>query len=95
MSTELPVNVNKISSEIVEAFSYHDTNKLKNIKHDLQMERMKVDKFMSKFLKMFERKMNWEGDTKTPICELYRKKTSEYCKISNLIRQVDHILSKN
>jgi hypothetical protein len=81
------------NSKIVNYYTYNQVDKLTQLHTHLVLERMKLDKFMSMFLDKFERKMSYE-DTDTPIWDLYRKKSDEYSKLSQLINTANYYLSK-
>ena len=67
---------------------------LAQIKHDLTIKRMKMDKFFTLFLDKFERKMSPET-LDTPIWKLYRSKLKEYEGIQRALTMADYYLRKN
>lgn len=87
------MNVKTETSLII---GYHSRGEKQKIREKLNIfttEKMKLDKFMSMFLEKFERKMNWE-DLDTPIWNLYRKKSDEYSKVSQLIKVATYYSTK-
>lgn len=68
-------------------------NSLYKQKQDLQLEKMKLDKFFSMYLEKFERKMDPEKPD-TPIWKLYKTKTKEYNKLCQELRNVDYWIKK-
>lgn len=68
-------------------------NSLFKQKQDLQVQKMKMDKFFSMYLEKFERKMDPEKPD-TPIWKLYKTKTKEYNKLCQELRNVDYWIKK-
>jgi len=60
---------------------------------DLQVQKMKLDKFFSMFLEKFERKMDPDS-TDTPVWKLYKNKLKEYEKVSHELRTTQYWISK-
>ena len=60
---------------------------------DLQVQKMKLDKFFSMFLEKFERKMDPDS-TDTPVWKLYKNKLKEYEKVDNELRTTQYWISK-
>jgi hypothetical protein len=60
---------------------------------DLQVQKMKLDKFFSMFLEKFERKMD-PDKTDTSIWKLYKTKLKEYDKINHGIRTAEYWITK-
>ena len=60
---------------------------------DLQVQKMKLDKFFSMFLEKFERQMDPDR-TDTPVWKLYRNKLKEYEKVSHELRTTQYWISK-
>lgn len=87
------ISVNAINHKIVNIHAYGDKEELSNLLMELYKERMQIDKFMSKFLDKFERKMSYE-ETDTPVWDLYRKKSDEYSKLTQLINTATYYLNK-
>lgn len=63
-------------------------------RHQLVVEKMKLDKFFSMFLEKFERKMD-PDNTNTPVWKLYKQKLKEYDKINHGIKTADYWISKH
>lgn len=61
--------------------------------NDLQVEKMKLDKFFSMFLEKFERKMD-PDNTNTPVWKLYKDKLKEYDKIDHEIKATKYWIQK-
>lgn len=70
-----------------------DLNELLEEKNTLIIKRMQMDKFFSRYLEKFERKMDPEKPN-TNIWKLYRAKMAEYGKISQEIKNLDYWISK-
>jgi hypothetical protein len=64
-----------------------------NEKHDLQMEKMKLDRFFSMYLDKFGAKMDHEKPN-TKIWALYKTKLKEYDEVSRKIKHLDYWISK-
>lgn len=60
---------------------------------DLQVQKMKLDKFFSMFLEKFERKMDPDS-TDTPVWKLYKNKLKEYEKVSHELRTTQYWIDK-
>lgn len=60
---------------------------------DLQVQKMKLDKFFSMFLEKFERQMDPDR-TDTPVWKLYKNKLKEYEKVDNELRTTQYWISK-
>ena len=60
---------------------------------DLQVQKMKLDKFFSMFLEKFERKMDPDS-TDTPVWKIYKNKLKEYEKVSHELRTTQYWISK-
>lgn len=63
-------------------------------KHDLQMEKMKLDRFFSMYLDKFGSKMDHEKPN-TKIWTLYKSKLKEYEEVSRKIKHLDYWIAKN
>jgi len=61
--------------------------------NDLQVEKMKLDKFFSMYLEKFERKMD-PDNTNTPVWKLYRDKLKEYEKVDYEIKATKYWIQK-
>lgn len=66
---------------------------LESHKHELVIQRMKLDRFFSLFLDKFERKMD-PDKTDTPVWKLYKEKYKEYDDISYKIKTTDYYINK-
>lgn len=61
--------------------------------NELQVKKMKMDKFFSMFLEKFERKMD-SDNTATPIWKLYKQKLKEYGDIEYEIKTTRYWIMK-
>ena len=68
-------------------------NELLSKKQELLLQKMKLDKFFSKYLEKFDRKMDPEN-TNTPIWKLYRSKFDEYSKINQELRNLEYYIKR-
>jgi hypothetical protein len=87
------MNVTETNKKILDLYRYQKLEELNKLLTHLTIERMKIDKFLSKFLDMFERKMSYEN-TETPVWDLYKKKLDEHEKLSQCIQTANHYLQK-
>lgn len=62
-------------------------------RHELVLQKMKLDKFFSMYLEKFDRKMD-SDNTDTPIWKLYKAKLKEYGNLSQEIRNTEYWISK-
>jgi hypothetical protein len=60
---------------------------------DLQVQKMKLDKFFSMFLEKFERQMD-SDKTDTPVWKLYKTKLKEYEKVDHELRATQYWINK-
>jgi len=60
---------------------------------DLQVQKMKLDKFFSMFLEKFERQMDPDR-TDTPVWKLYKTKLKEYEKIDHELKTTQYWINK-
>jgi len=60
---------------------------------DLQVQKMKLDKFFSMFLEKFERQMDPDR-TDTPVWKLYKNKLKEYEKVNHELRTTQYWINK-
>lgn len=68
-------------------------NEMKTKLNDLQVQKMKLDKFFSMYLEKFERKMD-PDNTNTPIWKLYKEKLKEYDKVDYEIKATKYWMQK-
>lgn len=61
--------------------------------NELQVQKMKLDKFFSMYLEKFERKMD-PDNTNTPVWKLYKDKLKEYDKIDYEIKATQYWIQK-
>lgn len=66
---------------------------LLNKRHELLVQKMKMDKFFSLFLDKFEREMDPEKPN-TPIWKLYKEKLKEYGVLSQEIKNIEYWITK-
>jgi len=60
---------------------------------DLQVQKMKLDKFFSMFLEKFERQMD-PDKTDTPVWKLYKNKLKEYEKVDHELKATRYWINK-
>jgi hypothetical protein len=60
---------------------------------DLQIQKMKLDKFFSMFLEKFERQMD-PDKTDTPVWKLYKNKLKEYEKVDHELKATQYWINK-
>jgi len=60
---------------------------------DLQVQKMKLDKFFSMFLDKFERQMDPDR-TDTPVWKLYKTKLKEYEKVDHELKATQYWINK-
>jgi len=61
--------------------------------NDLQVQKMKLDKFFSLFLEKFERQMHSEK-IDTPVWKLYKNKLKEYEKVDHELKATGYWINK-
>lgn len=69
-------------------------NELQLQLNDLNIQKMKLDKFFTLFLDKFDSKMKSDNPT-TPIWKLYKQKGEEYSKLNQQIRNTQYWISKS
>lgn len=84
----------EITNKILHLYTYGKKDELKTLRNQLLVEQAKIEKFLSKFLDMFERKMSYEK-VDTPVWKLYRSKMSEYSKLETLVNTANYYVAKN
>lgn len=62
------------------------------MKHDLVIEKMKLDRFFSVFLEQYEMD---EENLDTPEWHTYREMTKEYDRIDRLLKTADFYIKQN
>jgi hypothetical protein len=65
----------------------------KNKRHELLMQKMKLDKFFTMYLERFDKQMDCDKPN-TPIWKLYKQKSAEYNKLSQEIRNCEYWIKK-
>jgi hypothetical protein len=61
--------------------------------NDLQVQKMKLDKFFSLFLEKFERQMD-SDKIDTPVWKLYKNKLKEYEKVDHELKATGYWINK-
>ena len=61
---------------------------------DLCIEKMKMDKFFTMYLDKFDKQMD-PSKPNTPIWKLFKKKSDEYNKLCQEIRNTEYWIKKN
>jgi hypothetical protein len=83
-----------LESKIVSLATERKVDDLVEIKNELTLKRMKMDKFFTMFLDKFERKMHPEK-LNTPVWNLYRKQLKEYEGIQRALTMTNYYLEKH
>ena len=65
----------------------------KTKRHELLMQKMKLDKFFTMYLDKFDKQMDSEKPN-TPVWKLFKKKSDEYSKLNQEIRNVEYWIKK-
>lgn len=65
----------------------------KNKRHELLVQKMKLDKFFTMYLDKFDKQMNCEN-TNTPVWKLFKQKSAVYTKLCQDIRNVEYWIKK-
>jgi hypothetical protein len=65
----------------------------KNKRQELLIQKMKLDKFFTLYLDKFEKQMDSEKPN-TPVWKLFKKKSDEYSKLNQEIRNVEYWIKK-
>jgi hypothetical protein len=65
----------------------------KNKRQELLVQKMKLDKFFTLYLDKFEKQMDSEKPN-TPVWKLFKKKSDEYSKLNQEIRNVEYWIKK-
>ena len=63
-------------------------------RNELMMQKMKMDKFFTMYLDKFDKQMDPEKPN-TPVWQLYKKKSTEYNKLCQEIRNTEYWIKKN
>jgi hypothetical protein len=61
--------------------------------HELLMQKMKLDKFFTMYLDKFDKQMDSEKPN-TPVWKLFKKKSAEYSKLNQEIRNIEYWIKK-
>ena len=61
----------------------------KTKRHELLMQKMKLDKFFTMYLDKFEKQMDSDKPN-TPVWKLFKKKSAEYSKLNQEIRNIEY-----
>jgi len=65
----------------------------KTKRQELLIQKMKLDKFFTLYLDKFEKQMDSEKPN-TPVWKLFKKKSDEYSKLNQEIRNVEYWIKK-
>jgi hypothetical protein len=65
----------------------------KNKRHELLVQKMKLDKFFTMYLDKFDTQMDSERPN-TPVWKLFKQKSEEYTKLCQEIRNVEYWIKK-
>lgn len=63
-------------------------------RHELLMQKMKLDKFFTMYLDKFEKQMNADKPN-TAIWKLFKQKSEQYGKLCQDIRNTEYWIKKN
>ena len=66
----------------------------KTKRHELLMQKMKMDKFFTMYLDKFDKQMDAEKPN-TPVWKLFKQKSAEYSKLNQEIRNVEYWIKKH
>jgi len=66
----------------------------KTKRHELLMQKMKLDKFFTMYLDKFDKQMDSERPN-TPVWKLFKKKSDEYSKLNQEIRNIEYWIKKH
>lgn len=80
-------------NKIYSLYTSRDISSLEKLKNDLQIQKMNLDKFMTKYLDKFSNKMSLKSE-KDPIWLLYKDKLKLYSSIEQEIRSIDYYVQK-
>jgi hypothetical protein len=58
------------------------------------MQKMKLDKFFTMYLDKFDKQMDSERPN-TPVWKLFKKKSDEYSKLNQEIRNIEYWIKKH
>ena len=87
------MNRKNIESDIVTAYTYKNGAEIQNIYIELVNTRAKLDRWFTKYIDMFDEKMN--GVTREhPIWKLYHAKSNEYSDVSQTIKTAEYYMKK-
>jgi hypothetical protein len=65
----------------------------KTKRHELLVQKMKLDKFFTMYLDKFDKQMDCEKPN-TPVWKLFKQKSEEYTKLCQEIRNVEYWIKK-
>lgn len=66
----------------------------KTKRHELLMQKMKMDKFFTMYLDKFDKQMDHESPN-TPVWKLFKQKSADYNKLCQEIRNCDYWIKKH
>lgn len=66
----------------------------KTKRHELLVQKMKLDKFFTMYLDKFDNQMDSEKPN-TPVWKLFKQKSAEYNKLCQEIRNVEYWINKS
>ena len=87
------MNRKQIEFDIVNAHTYNDFKKLNSIYFDLINLRGKLDRWFTKYLDMFDEKMN-SSKRNDPVWKLYHAKSDQYNDVIQSIKTAEYYLKK-
>ena len=87
------MNRKQVEADIVTAHIFNDIEKLKSIYIELVNLRGKLDRWFTKYLDMFDEKMN-SSNRSDPVWKLYHAKSDEYSSVIQTIKTAEYYLNK-
>jgi len=87
------MNRKKIESEIVNAHTFNQREKMMDIYIELVNSRSKLDRWFDKYLDMFDEVMS-SRERSDPIWKLYHAKHEEYSDLVQTIKTAEYYLKK-
>lgn len=66
----------------------------KTKRHELLIQKMKMDKFLTMYLDKFDKQMDHESPN-TPVWKLFKQKSADYNKLCQEIRNCDYWIKKH
>ena len=87
------MNRKNVECDIVMAYTQKNSEEIYNIYVELVTIRTKLDRWFTKYIDMFDEKMN-NSTRQDPVWKLYHSKSNEYSDISQTIKTAEYYLKK-